>query len=392
LRIEGTRFSTRVPPHGELNAITRAIERLRAAGGTIADLTESNPTQVGLTYPPDLLAPLAGADALSYQPHPAGLRIAREAVAGEFARRGSIIDPDHLVLSASTSEAYGWRFKLLCDPGDTILVPHPSYPLFEHLTALEAVRTVPYRLSYHGRWDVDLPSLEDAPVTTRAVLVVSPNNPTGSFLSARDHAGLIDICRRRGWALIVDEVFVDYPLDVESPVTDVAARSDVLTFTLGGASKSIGLPQVKLGWTLIGGPSTQRDEALTALELIADTYLSVSTPVQLAAPTLLREGASIRMAIRERIEQNLQSARRLAAAYPACNLLPVEAGWTAIVRIPASSPEEGTILGLLEREHVLVHPGYFFDMPHEAFVIVSLLPRPTLFADAFDRMLRFVTS
>jgi alanine-synthesizing transaminase len=378
----------RLPVHGEINAITRALQRLREAGTSILDLSESNPTQVGLAYPAHLLAPLADPAALTYQPQPLGLRSAREAIAGEFERRSAHIDPDHLVLSASTSEAYSWLFKLLCDPGDTVLIPQPSYPLFEYLTRLEGVNTAPYQLTYHGRWEVDLHSLERAPTRTRAVLAVSPNNPTGSFLSPRDISGLMEICRRREWALIVDEVFADYPVDVEAPLTDIAAHADVLTFTLGGASKSVGLPQVKLGWTLVGGPAQARDQALATLEVIADTFLSVSTPVQLAAPELLRSGAAIRDGIRRRVLDNLVVARRLVGDYPACDLLPVEGGWSALLRVPAWRREETIVLDLLEREHVLVHPGYFFDMPHEAFLVVSLLPEPAAFADGFARLLR----
>jgi len=378
----------RVPAHGVVNAITRAVQRLRASHTPFVDLSESNPTHAGLPYPPDLLTALGDPQALAYEPHPLGLRTAREAVTAEFARRGTIVDPDHIVLSASTSEAYSWLFKLLCEPGDVGLVPQPSYPLFEYLSQLEAVRTVPYPLVYHGRWDVDVHAMAAAPANTRAVLAVSPNNPTGSFLSARDLSELTEVCRRRGWALIVDEVFADYALDEARPVTDIAARSEVLAFTLGGASKSIGLPQVKLGWTLVGGPASARDEALSALEVIADTYLSVSTPVQVAAPRLLRDGAHVRAAIQQRIATNLTTARELAGRYPACDVLPVEGGWSVVVRVPAVHGEEEMVLDLLERERVLVHPGFFFDFPHEAFVVVSLLPPPDVFADAFARTLR----
>jgi alanine-synthesizing transaminase len=388
------RPSSRLPVASEINAITRATERLRATGVEIVDLSDANPTTAGLSYPDHLLTPLADRAALSYHPHPFGLRSAREAVAGEFARRGADVDPDHLVLSASTSEAYSWLFKLLCDPGDAVLVPQPSYPLFEYLARLEGVTTAPYHLTYHGRWDVDLHSLEQGAALERikAVLAVSPNNPTGSFLSARDAAGLVESCRQHGWALIVDEVFADYPVDVIEPLTDIAARADVLTFSLGGASKSIGLPQVKLGWTLVGGPAADRKAAMAGLEVIADTFLSVSTPVQIAAPALLREGASIRGRIHQRIRDNLNTARRLAAAYPACDVLPVEGGWSVILRVPASRSEEAIVLELLEVEHVLVHPGFYFDMPHEAFLVVSLLPPPATFVEGFRRLLRSVNS
>lgn len=384
--------TSRVPPHGEVNALTRAVQRMRAGGATIIDLSESNPTQVGIRYPDGLLEPLADPQSLRYEPHPLGLRSAREAIAREFARRGAQVDPDHLVLSASTSEAYSWLFKLLCEPGDSVLVPQPSYPLFEYLSRLEAVRTVSYPLVYHGRWDVDVHAMASAPDTTRAVLAVSPNNPTGSFLSARDVEALVTICRDRRWALIVDEVFADYRIDASAPVTDIAARADVLSFTLGGASKSIGLPQVKLGWTLVGGPAAARDDALSALEVIADTFLSVSTPVQVAAPHLLRAGAAVRTGILERIRGNLATARQLAASHQTCDLLPVEGGWSLLVRVPARRSEEQLVLDLLEQERVLAHPGFFFDLPHEAFLVVSLLPSSDKFADGFDRLLRHANS
>jgi len=380
----------RVPPHREVNAIARAVEQLRAAGVPYIDLSESNPTRVGLPYPPGILDALADPRALVYEPHPLGLRSARAAVAGEFERRGTAVDPEHLLLSASTSEAYSWLFKLLCDPGDAVLVPQPSYPLFEYLGALEGVRTISYPLAYHGRWEIDIHGMGDAPESTRAVLAVSPNNPTGSFLSARDIDALTSICRARGWALIIDEVFADYPIDVDRPITDIAARAGVLAFTLGGASKSIGLPQVELGWTLVGGPAPQREAALRALEVIADTFLSVSTPVQAAAARLLRDGTAVRTAIHQRVRTNLSTAKRLMPQFPAGNLLPVEGGWSLLVRVPAVRSEEQIVLDLLERERILVHPGFFFDMPHEAFVVVSLLPDSDVFADAFARMLHHV--
>jgi aspartate/methionine/tyrosine aminotransferase len=380
-------FSSRLPAHGDINAITRAVDRLKTHGTAFVDLTESNPTAAGLVYPPALLAALSDPRALRYEPDPLGMREAREAVAAEFARRGAHVDPKHIVLSASTSEAYSWLFKLLCDPGDTVLVPRPSYPLFEHLTRLEGVEAAGYQLTYHGRWEIDFASIAAAPPRTRAILVVSPNNPTGSFVTRHECERLTTVCRERGWSLIVDEVFADYPVDATDALTDLAARADVPTFTLGGASKSVGLPQVKLGWTLVGGRPVVRDEALAALEVIADTFLSVSTPVQVAASRLLREGGMVRAQIQERVRDNLATARRIAAAYPACDVLPVEGGWSLIVRIPATQSEEAFVLELLERDRVLVHPGFFFDLPHEAFLVISLLPVPAAFADALPRVL-----
>ena len=382
-------FSNRVPSGIAVNALTRALASLRDRGVAIADLTTSNPTRAELPYPDDLLGPLAEPAGLRYDPDPLGLLSAREAIASDMARRGAQVAPDHVVLAASTSETYGWLFKLLCDPGDTVLVPRPSYPLFEHLARAEGVRVQSYDLRFHGRWDIDLASVDAAPPGTKALVVVSPNNPTGSYLSAVEADALFAVCERRGWALVVDEVFADFPLEAESPETDWATRAPVLTFSLGGASKSLGLPQVKLGWTVVGGPEPACREALGGLEYLADTYLSVSTPVQVAAPALLSRGAQVRRAIHDRVRQNLSHARRLAAAYPACTLLPAEGGWTGVVRVPAVRSEESLVLGLLQEEQVLVHPGYFFDFDHEAYLIVSLLPPPMVFQDAFARTLGF---
>jgi aspartate/methionine/tyrosine aminotransferase len=383
------RPSSRLPRESAPNALSLAVDALRRSGTSYIDLTESNPTRAGISYPGDLLRSLSAPDALRYQPHPLGLASAREAVAADHARRGASVDPGQVVLSASTSEMYAWLFKLLCDAGESVLVPRPSYPLFEHLTRLEGVRAESYRVEYHGRWEIDVESVAAAPAGTRAVLLVSPNNPTGSFVSARELEALVRICRDRDWALIVDEVFADYVLDAVNPVTDIAARADVLTFSMGGASKSLGLPQVKLGWTLVGGPAADRATALEGLELIADTFLSVSTPVQVAAADLLERGAAVRAAIQTRIRANLAAARQIAARHPSCDLLPVEGGWSAVVRVPATKPEEHLVLDLLSRERVLVHPGYFFDFEHEAFLIVSLLVPEMDFADAFVRTLRF---
>jgi alanine-synthesizing transaminase len=383
------RPSSRLPRESAPNALSLALDELRRTGTPYIDLTESNPTRAGISYPDDLLQRLSAPAALSYQPDPLGSMAAREAIAADYARRAALVSPERIVLSASTSEMYAWLFKLLCDAGESVLVPRPSYPLFEHLTRLESVRAEPYRLEYHGRWEIDLDSVAAAPAGTRAVLLVSPNNPTGSYASANEAGALMRLCRDRGWALIVDEVFADYVLDAKSPRTDLATRADVLTFSMGGASKSLGLPQVKLGWTVVGGPEDDRQAALAGLELIADTFLSVGTPVQVAAASLLERGAGVRRAIHARVRANLAEARRIAAAHPACSLLPVEGGWSAVVRVPATRGEETLVLDLLARERVLAHPGYFFDFEHEAFLIVSLLVPEREFADAFARTLRF---
>jgi aspartate/methionine/tyrosine aminotransferase len=382
-------FSNRLPPHAQTNRLSRAVRALRSAGLPFIDLTETNPTRVDLPYPSDLLSPLSDPQALRYDPQPLGGRAAREAVAADFARRGAAVDPAHVVLCASTSEAYGWLFKLLCAPGEHVLVPRPSYPLFEHLTRLEAVRTGGYDLEYDGRWGIDFDTLAEAPADTRALLAVSPNNPTGSYLNASELDRLITHCRDRSWALVADEVFADYALDATDPVTDVAARSDILSFTLGGASKTLCLPQVKLAWILVGGAPADRDAALEALELIADTFLSVGAPIQAAAAVLLERGSDIRQAAHARVRANLRRARELAVAHPSCEVLRVEGGWSAVIRVPAVRSEEELVLGLLEHERILVHPGYFFDFNREAFIVVSLLVPEMPFADALARVLRF---
>ena len=383
-------LSSRLPASLTANRISEELQRCRVEHVAVTDLTASNPTQVGIEYPADILDGLADPAALRYEPHAFGHMRAREAVARDCARRGAEPDPHDVVLTASTSESYSWLFKLLCNPGDSVLAPAPSYPLFEHLTRLESVELGLYRLEYHRRWELDVESIRAAPPSTRALILVSPNNPTGSYVSPRELDDVLAICRERRWALIADEVFADYPLEIDHPLTDVASRADVLSFTLGGASKSLGLPQVKLGWIIAGGTQTVRQPTLHALEHIADAFLSVGTPVQMAAASLLRDGASVRRAIHERVRNNLAAARTIADRFPSCDVLHAEGGWSLTVRVPATQPEETRVLELLATERVLVHPGYFFDFPHEAFVVVSLLPEPAIFADAFERSLRFL--
>jgi len=380
--------SSRLPSSLALNALSLAVAAKRRQGAPVIDLTESNPTRVGLSYPPDVLAPLSNAAGLEYDPQPLGLWPARAAVAADFRRRGIAISADRVALTASTSEAYGLLFKLLCDAGDSVLVPRPSYPLFEHLTRLESVEAVPYDLEYHGSWRIDMESVQRASgPRVKVILIVSPNNPTGSFLHRDDWAALSELSASRGWAMIGDEVFADYALDPAPHATHVLAGSDVLTLSLGGLSKSAGLPQVKLGWIGFGGPVSKVDEAMAAYELVADTYLSVSTPVQVAAPALVESGAAIRSQIQARIAANLASLRKQAAAHPSAGVLPVEGGWSAVLQVPAIRSEESLALELLEQDDVLVHPGYFFDFPKEAFVVVSLLVETARFDAAIARVL-----
>jgi alanine-synthesizing transaminase len=390
-------FSSRLRQGQGRNRLSLAIERRRGAGLPIVDLTESNPTCVGLSYPAELLEPLAQEDALRYEPKPFGLPVARHAVAADFRRRGAAVAAERIVLTASTSEAYSLLFKLLCDPGDAVLAPQPSYPLVEQLTALESVRMVPYGLEFHGRWSIDVDELRERVLgerakasQVRAVIVISPNNPTGSVVMSAEWKTLEAFAREHELALIADEVFADYSLDGRPGASVLAQGADLpaLTFGLGGMSKTVGLPQVKLGWIGIGGPNTLVQEALERLETICDTYLSVSTPVQLAAPTLLKAGAAVRGQIHDRVRGNLERLRETAVQYPSCSVLPVEAGWSAIIQVPAIRTEETIVLDLLERTGILVHPGYFFDFDTEAFLVISLLPEPASFASAVQTMFR----
>ena len=372
----------RLPGDLSPNAAARAVEALRARGEQVIDLTESNPTRAGFQYPEQLLQALADARALRYEPHPLGLTTARAAVSREYRRRGHDVPAARIGLTASTSEAYGFLFKLLCEAGDAVLVPQPSYPLFDYLTKLEAVEAIPYRLEYHGTWRIDIDTVQRAlDDRIRALLIVSPNNPTGSFLHKDDLVSLATLCASRDISIIGDEVFADFPLDAAPHAVSVLDAPGVVTFSLGGLSKSVGLPQLKLGWIAFGGPAERVQQLLTAYEVIADAYLSVSTPVQVAAPALLEAGADVREQISARIGRNLSSLRRAVAAYPSVSVLTCEGGWSAVVQLPATRSEEALVLELLNHDHLLVHPGYFFDFERESFVVVSLLVEP----DTFDR-------
>jgi len=380
-------FSSRVTGDLELNRLTRAVRRARAAGTALIDLTISNPTMTGIHYPASVLDSLADPAAMRYEPSPFGLPDARAAVARDSARLGINVAPERVVLTASTSDAYSVLFKLLCAPdGDAVMLPIPSYPLFDHLTRLDGVRSIPYRLEYQGRWAIDFEALDrEWTHTVRAVLAVSPNNPTGSILTAAELAALTARCESRDAALIIDEVFADYPLSAQE--CSHPDRPACLTFRLGGLSKSAGLPQVKLGWILVDGPETLARGALVRLELICDTYLSVSTPVQRAAPSLIAAGAVVRAGILDRIRSNDHELRTLAAGYPSIQVLPCEAGWSAVLRVPSTRTEEDLVVELLERDGVLVHPGFFFDFPHESFLVVSLLPERPAFVEGVRRVL-----
>lgn len=376
----------------EPNALSAALAECDRDGRAYLDLTVSNPTRCGFAYPGDAIRAALGAPGvLAHQPDSRGLESARQAIAATL---GHGLVPDDLLLTASTSEAYSWLFKLLCDPGDDVLVPSPSYPLFHWLATLEGVeaRTVP-AIRFAG-WQLDLQALASAcGPRTRAVVVVNPNNPTGHFLALDDWAGLLRLCRERGLALLVDEVFGDYPLEPgPGRLATALAEPDpgCPLFVLSGLSKVAALPQVKLGW--IAARGAQAQALLEPLGFIADQYLSVSASAQVAAPELLRLAPGIRAGILARLKANLACLDEILGQHPHLSRLPVEGGWSVILRRPDLDPGTNCALELLLKGGVLVHPGHFFDLPGDGYLVLSLLPEPALFAAGVQRLVAVLAS
>jgi alanine-synthesizing transaminase len=393
-------FSTRLPWHVAENALAARVHERRQRGDLL-DLTESNPTRVALPYPVEALrAALDRADPARYEPAPLGLPSARAAVAAEHARHGAAVDPARVAITASSSESCSFLLKLLCDPGDAVLIPEPSYPLYDYLVRLEGAVPIPYRLAFDGVWSIDFTSVEHAlagararGARPRAIVLASPNNPTGSYLKHDEAARLAAVAAPAGLSIVADEVFAAYPFAPDAARVETAALAPALAsavpvFSLGGLSKSCGLPHLKLGWIVVGGPDA--GATMAALELVADTYLSVGAPVQQALPELLALGGGIRAAIAARVAGNRAALSRALAAVPACTLLPSEAGWCAIVRVPAIRNDEAWATGLVTETGVNVHPGYFFDLRGGTYLVVSLLPEPTVFAEAIRRMIGFL--
>ena len=357
------------------NRFTRALEEARLDGKKILDLSASNPTRIGLRYDQSaILGALASPKSIDYDPQSKGLRAAREAVANYYRdEHAAHLDPERLVLTSSTSEGYSYVFGLLCNPGDELLVPKPSYPLFDFLADLEDVKLVPYPLIYDHGWQMDFPSLE-RPVTprTRGVVIVHPNNPTGSYVQPQELALLNTFCRDHKLALIVDEVFLDYAHDGKKRRT-FAANEDVLTYTLSGLSKISALPQMKVAWIAASGPRSEVDTGMSRLEVIADTYLSMNAPMQWAMPVLLQQRQSVQKQLLNRVITNLAELDRQLAAQKTCQRLNVEGGWYAVLRVPATKSDEDWAIALLKNKSVLVHPGHFYDFPGEGHLVLSLI-------------------
>jgi len=377
-------LSSRLEFDSAENDLTRLLADKRRSGATVLDLIESNSTRVGIAYPEGWANALAGPGASAYDPSPRGLPSARAAVAAYYAERGVRVEPESVVLCASTSEAYALLLKLLCDPGDTVLAPRPGYPLLDPIGALEGVRLGRYPLRFDGGWRIDvdaMAALIDA--RTRAVVLVHPNNPTGTFVKRAELEALQELAARHDLALISDEVFSDYAFG-PSPerVGVVAAEASVPSFSLGGLSKSCGLPQLKVGWVVAGGPAAARDRLLCGLEHVNDAYLSCSGPAQHALADLLPLRHSVGEAIAARVRDN-----RAWLSASGADVLPAEGGWYAVLRLPDGLTDERFALDLLARDDVLVHPGYLYDFDESCFVVVSLLPEPTRFCEGISRLL-----
>ncbi|MBZ5694647.1 MAG: pyridoxal phosphate-dependent aminotransferase [Acidobacteriia bacterium] len=391
-------FSKRTDWKLEENAYTQALRRHRECGTPILDLTVSNPTECGFQYDEAaILSALHNPEVLHYDPEPKGMLQARAAVAGYYQEKnpGARIDPERFILTTGTSEAYSFLFRLLCEPGDEVVTAHPSYPLFDFLATIQDVKLRPFHLVYDHGWQIDFQSLrESIGPRTRAILLVHPNNPTGHFIG-NDEAGQLNaICGEHDLALIVDEVFVDYERR-ETPARKKRHGSFVcndraLTFVLSGLSKIAALPQMKVGWIAAGGPESLVRDAMARLEIIADTYLSMSAPLQHAVPALLEQRKKMQPQLMARIEANVAQLDEQLVRQMLVSRLVIEGGWYAVLRVPAVQSDEELAIRLLERRSVLVHPGHFYEFPDEGYLIVSLLARTDEFAEGVARLLELI--
>jgi len=390
-------FARRTSWNLTTNRYTEALAAHRRAGREVLDLTASNPTTIGLCYREDkLLKALVHGEALTYNPEPQGLRAAREAVSTYYAAHGSQVSPDNLLLTTSTSEAYSFLFRLLCDPGDTVLVPAPSYPLFDFLADLHDVKLEPYELVYDHGWQIDFHSAQiaierasQAASRCRAVLAVHPNNPTGSFVKPREAEELNRICAANEMAIVADEVFLDYSLTKDPPLT-FSSNSTVLTFTLSGLSKISGLPQMKIAWIAASGPQPLLSDAMGRLEVIADTYLSMNAPLQWAVPVMLEERYGIQDQLRQRMIANLALLDSELASQELCRRLEVEGGWYAVLRVPLVGSDEDLAIAVLRETGVLVQPGHFYDFAADGYLVISLITPGDEFAEGIRRLVAFV--
>ena len=391
-------FSHRTSWNLATNLYTETLAQHRQSGRELLDLTASNPTKVGLSYHESQLSKaLADCSIFTYQPMAKGMHSARDAISAYYEEKGSAVDPEALFLTTSTSEAYSFVFRLLCDAGDSVLVPIPSYPLFDFLADLNDVRLEPYELVYDHGWQIDFTSLQSAMTRAqssggrcRAVMLVHPNNPTGSFIKPHERDELNRVCLIQQMAIIADEVFLDFELTGSVPLT-FAANDEVLTFTLSGLSKISALPQMKIAWISVSGPDNMKSEALVRLEVIADTYLSMNAPLQLAVPTMLAERHSLQSQLLLRIHHNLSALDTRLLAHGSCERLALEGGWDAVLRVPAFGSDEELAVELLQNTGVLLQPGHFYNFPSDGYLVASLITPCDEFDAGISRALDFIS-
>jgi len=386
-------FSHRTAWNFSPNRFSQAHRELLDEGRELLDLTVSNPTRAQFAYDgPSILQALNHPESLDYDPQPKGLLSARRTVACYYSQPPAAqVDAESILLTTSTSEGYSYVFRLLCNPGEQVLVPKPSYPLFDFLADLQDIKLVPYPLLYDHGWQIDFPSLQKAVTErTRAIVLVHPNNPTGSYVSAEERATLNEFCAQHSLALIVDEVFLDYAHEEARP--SFAANREALTFTLSGVSKISGLPQMKLAWIVVAGPDEVVRPALERLEVIADTYLSMNAPIQYAASALLDQRYVLQPQLMQRVRANLEELDRQLSRQTICERLRVQGGWYAVLRVPVLQSDEDLAIQLLRHASVMVHPGHFYDFPSDGYLVLSLIGDPADFAEAVARLLETLNS
>jgi alanine-synthesizing transaminase len=370
------------------NRLSEALAQRRASGKPLLDLSASNPTECGFDYDRQaILQALSNPGSLSYDPDPKGLLSARRAVTEYYSARTIVVPAEDIILTTSTSEAYSFAFRLLCNPGDELLIPEPSYPLFRFLADIHDVKLVGYPLLYDHGWQIDFHALQQTlTARTRGLIVVNPNNPTGHFCKSGEMEKLNEICSPRQMAIIADEVFLDFHLAAAQP-RSFAANTGSLTFTMSGLSKISGLPQMKAAWLIASGPAELKSSALARLELIADTFLSMNAPVQLAVPMFLDLRHGFQKQLIARVRKNLAQLDKQLSAQSSCARLEMEGGWYAVVRVPAIRSDEDLAIELLTRQGVYVHPGHFYDFPTDGYLIVSLIAPEPDFNEGIKRLL-----
>jgi alanine-synthesizing transaminase len=375
------------------NDLSSILKEMKKQGAPLIDLTESNPTRCHFDYPPDVLAAFQTPANLAYHPDSKGMMKTREAIARYYRQKGENISAEQIVLTSSTSEGYSFIFRLMCNPGEKILFPKPSYPLFQFLVELNDLNIDFYPLTYQQTWDIHIDRLASVLTDdTRGIVLVNPNNPTGSFIKKNELQFLNNLCREKNLFLLSDEVFSDFSFVQKSDAVSCVGNKDILTFTLGGLSKTLAMPQMKLSWIIVNGPQTIVPETLARLEVIADTYLSVNTPVQNALPLWFEKREVLQESIKTRLKHNLTYLKNQVKHTKDVSLLDVEGGWYAVCRLPKFKTEEEWVMDFLTKDYCIVHPGYFFDFEEDHCIVLSLLPEEQIFKEGISRLFERMAS